>query len=205
MTGAFIRSAFMMNTGLRNRMIAAGLGLAIVIACAGCSDKIYSNPDMTSITVQTTVLDPLSFQAIDAKMREFNFGINEYMREHADEATIKISSGATVNGVAANCKYTISPDGKYEALQMEKKLSGATQVDEYFNADDAVFITRTTMYDDGNFDPVDKYYIKDGAMYKVDSIAETVTKVADITGSSDPVKQELDIYLSFDEIRTIYA
>ena len=104
----------MMNTGLRNRMIAAGLGLAIVIACAGCSDKIYSNPDMTSTTVQTTVLDPLSFQTIEAKMREYNFGINEYMREHADEATVKISSGATVNGVAATCQYTISPDGKYE-------------------------------------------------------------------------------------------
>ena len=48
---------------------------------------------------------------------------------------------------------------------MEKRLENGVQVDEYFNLGDAVFIARTTIYYDGNFDPVDKYYIIDGAVY----------------------------------------
>ena len=148
----------------------------------------------------------MSFTAIDAKLRDYNFGINEYMREHQSETTQKKTDGATPNGVAANCTYTISPDSKYESLQMEKRLANGTQVDEYFNLGDAVFVARTTIYDDGDFDPVDKYYIIDGGLYKVDGSAETVTKLADINGDSgSAIKTELDIYFSFDEIRAIYA
>ena len=194
----------MKTRGIRKSLMALGLAAAFVIAGTGCSNKLYSDPQMTESSVEVS-LDPMSFAAVDAKIREYNFNINEYMREHQSETTQKKTEGVTPNGVAANCTYTLSPDGKFESLQMEKRLANGVQVDEYFNMGDSVFSARTTIYDDGNFDPVDKYYIKDGAMYKVDSIAETVTKVTDITGSSDPVKQELDIYLSFDEIRTIYA
>ena len=98
-----------------------------------------------------------------------------------------------------------NPVGKGREMG-EKRLANGTQVDEYFNLGDAVFVARTTIYDDGDFDPVDKYYIIDGGLYKVDGSAETVTKLADINGDSgSAIKTELDIYFSFDEIRAIYA
>ncbi len=187
------------------RLMALGLAAVLVFAGTACSNKLYSDPDMTA-TSASTGLDPMSFTAIDAKFRDYTFGINEYMKNHAAEASQKKTEGATPQGVAAICTYTISPDGKYESLQMEKDLGDGVQVDEYFNLGDSVFIARTTIYYDGNFDPVDKYYIIDGAMYKVDGSAETVTKVTDISGESgESVKKDLDLYYSFDEIRAVYA
>ena len=195
----------MKNMGIRKSVIAAGLALALVFAGTACDQKLYSDPDMTT-TAATEPLDPMSFAAIDARIRDYNFGINEYMREHLSEATQKKVSGATFNGNAAECTYTVSPDGKYESLQMEKTFETGVQIDEYFNLGDAVFVARTTVYNDGNFDPVEKFYIIDGGLYKIDGSAETVTKVVDL---NDPTAEEFkktnDMYFSFDEIRAIYA
>ena len=89
---------------------------------------------------------------------------------------------------------------------MEKSVENGVQYDEYFNMGDSIFITRTTVYNDGGFDPVDKYYIVAGVLYKVDITDQTVTKLVDL---SDPAAQEtaanIDIYLSFEEIRALYA
>ncbi|MCR4558091.1 MAG: hypothetical protein K5779_09745 [Saccharofermentans sp.] len=183
------------------------LCLVAVFAFAGtaCTEKLYPDATVTQATVQTTV-DPMSFSVIDAKFRDYTFGINEYMREHGSEVKQNRISGSTPNGVAAECTYTISPDSKYESLQMEKRLDNAVQVDEYFNLGDSVFVARTTIYDDGNFDPVDKYYIIDGGLYKVDGLAGTVTKLADTASEEGGSKKtELDLFYSFDEIRTIYG
>ena len=193
------------NKGFGNRILALGLAAALVFAGTGCSRKLQSNTEATEASVQTSV-DPMSFASIDARMRDYNFGINEYMKEHMAEATQKKVAGTTPNGVAADCTYTISPDGKYESLQMEKRLEDAVQVDEYFNMGDAIFVARTTIYDDGNFDPVDKYYIIDNGLYKVDGLTESVTKLADINDEAGSAKKtELDIYFSFDEIRALYG
>ena len=89
---------------------------------------------------------------------------------------------------------------------MEKTLENAVQIDEYFNLGDAVFIARTTVYNDGNFDPVEKFYIIDGSLYKIDGSAEAVTKIIDLNDSTaEDVKKNNDLYFSFDEIRAIYA
>ena len=89
---------------------------------------------------------------------------------------------------------------------MEKRLSNGVQVDEYFNMGDSVFVARTTIYDDGDYEPVEKFYIFDGGLYKVDGLAETVTKLADSNDESWASKKaELDLYYSFDEIRAIYG
>ena len=194
----------MINKGFRNMVIASVLTAALVFAGTGCNEKLTESSD--SATVVQTTLDPMSFAAIDARLRDYNFGINEYMREHIAEATQKKVSGKTFNGVAAECTYTISPDGKYESLQMEKTLDNGVQIDEYFNLGDAVFIARTTVYSDGNFDPVEKFYIIDGSLYKVDGAAETVTKLIDLNDPTvDDFKKTNDLYFSFDEIRAIYA
>ena len=194
----------MINKGFRNMVIASVLSAALVFAGTGCNEKLTESSD--NATVVQTTLDPMSFAAIDARLRDYNFGINEYMREHIAEATQKKVSGKTFNGVAAECTYTISPDGKYESLQMEKTLDNGVQIDEYFNLGDAVFIARTTVYSDGNFDPVEKFYIIDGSLYKVDGSVQTVTKIADInTDEGNQAKADLDLYFSFDEIKAIYG
>ena len=195
----------MKNRGLINCLTIMGLVTAFVIAGTGCSQKLTSNTNVTEVSVQATI-DPMSFTAIDAKIRDYTFSINEYMREHLSEATQKKTEGKTNNGIPVNSTYTISPDSKYESLQMEKRLSNGVQVDEYFNMGDSVFVARTTIYDDGDYEPVEKYYIFDGGLYKVNGSAETVTKLADSNDESWASKKaELDLYYSFDEIRSIYG
>jgi hypothetical protein len=195
----------MRKVGLRKGIIVAGLAVALAFAGTACTQKLYSDPDMTSGT-STESVDPMSFTAIDAKIREYNFGINEYMREHFAEATQKKTTGATLNGQAAECTYTISADGKYESLQMEKTIANGMQIDEYFNLGDSVFIARTTVYNDGNFEPVDKYYIIDGAIYKLDGSAETVNFIVNTNDAAAvETRSNLDIYFTFDEIRALYA
>ena len=190
--------------GFRKSLVAAVLASALILAGTGCSKKISSSDPSEPNTVD--VVDTMSYGAIDAKMREYTFGINEYMREHASEVKQKTTNGATLGGVKAVCTYTLSPDNKYESLQMEKSVENGVQYDEYFNMGDSIFITRTTVYNDGNYDPVDKYYIIDGGLYKVDTLAETVTKVADInTDEGNQAKADLDLYFSFDEIKAIYG
>lgn len=188
----------MKKTGFRKNLILLVISAALLFAFAGC-DKQSSQKDLAAV-------DTMSFEVVDNKIRDYNFGINEYMREHSAEATQKVTSGATPGGVPAECTYTISPDGKYESLQMQKRLDNAVQIDEYFNLGDAVFIARTTVYDDGSFDPVEKYYITDGTLYKLDGLAETIMKVVDLDDvSAEASTASIDIFTSFDEIRALYA
>lgn len=190
--------------GFGKNIIVMGLAAAVLTCGAGCNQKLYSDPEKTSV-VETTV-DPMSFEAIDAKIRDYNFGINEYMKEHLSESTQKKTSGTTFKGYPAECTYTISPDGKYESLQMEKTIDNGVQMDEYFNMGDSVFVARTTIYNDGNFEPVEKFYIINGALYKIDGSAGTVTKIVDLgDASAQDVKNTNDLYFSFDEIRAVYA
>ena len=190
--------------GFRKSLAAAVLAAVLVLAGTGCAKKITSTDPSESKTVD--IVDTMSYGAIDAKMREYTFGLNEYMREHAAEVTQKTKDGATVGGVKAFCTYTLSPDNEYEALQMEKVITNGVQYDEYFNMGDAFFITRTTVYDDGNFEPVDKYYVYEGVIYKIDTTEQTVTKLVNL---NDPGIEEtlanIDIYRSFEEIRALYA
>jgi len=194
----------MKRLGFRNSFIAVALIAALVLAGTGCDKKISSSDTANPKTID--IVDPLSFGAVDAKMREYTFGINEYMREHASEAVQKTKKGATPGGVPAECVYTLSPDNKYESLQMEKSIENGVQYDEYFNMGDSIFITRTTVYDDGNFEPVDKYYIISGVLYKVDTTEKTVTKLVDLSDpAAEEIRANIDIYLSFEEIRAIYG
>ena len=194
----------MKRLGFRNSFIAVALIAALVLAGTGCDKKISSSDTANPKTID--IVDPLSFGAVDAKMREYTFGINEYMREHASEAVQKTKKVATPGGVPAECVYTLSPDNKYESLQMEKSIENGVQYDEYFNMGDSIFITRTTVYDDGNFEPVDKYYIISGVLYKVDTTEKTVTKLVDLSDpAAEEIRANIDIYLSFEEIRAIYG
>ena len=190
--------------GFRKSLVAVVLAAALVLTGTGCAKKITSTDPSDTKTLD--FVDSMSYGAIDAKMREYTFGLNEYMREHAAEVMQKTKDGATLGGVKAFCTYTLSPDNKYEALQMEKTIANGVQYDEYFNMGDSMFITRTTVYDDGNFEPVDKYYIINDSLYKIDTEEQTVTKLMNL---SDPGIEEtlanIDIYRSFEEIRALYA
>lgn len=193
----------MKNTGLRKSLIAVMLVAAFVMAGTACTKKITSSD---TVPTGVSTIDPLSYAAVDAKMRDYTFGVNEYMKAHSAEAYQKVTDGKTIGGVDAKCTYTVSQDKKYEVLQMEKDIENGHQVDEYFNMGDSMFITRTTIYNDGNFDPVYKYYITDGALYKVDIDDKTVTKLAILTDSAiEEMQANIDIYLSFEDIRALYA
>ena len=192
-------------SGYGKKMLVSGIILAVVLTGTACTKQLHQEPVVTESTAQQTI-DPLSFEAVDAKLRDYTFALNEYMKDHQDEKMSKTLNGTTPNGVAADCVYTVTPDGKYEALQMQKKIVNGVQMDEYFNMGDSVFIARTTIYDDGNFDPVDKYYIVDGVIYKVDGSAKTVTRVVALDEEAAGAKKtELDLFFTFDEIRAIYA
>ena len=193
--------------GFRKNLIALGLALSLVLAGTACSKKLSSDETGTSSSGAESVDDgPYSFSVLDKKINDYNLELNKFMKDHLGETTSKETQGATPGGVPAICKYTLTNDNKFEVLQMEKTLSNGMQVDEYFNMGDAMFIARTTIYNDGTFDPVYKYYIAEGTLYQVDTEAQTVTKIADL---SDPAIEEakaiLDIYLTFDEIRALYA
>lgn len=196
-----------MKMGFRKNLIALGLALSLVLAGTACSKKLSSDETGTSSSGAESVDDgPYSFSVLDKKINDYNLELNKFMKDHLGETTSKETQGATPGGVPAICKYTLTNDNKFEVLQMEKTLSNGMQVDEYFNMGDAMFIARTTIYNDGTFDPVYKYYIAEGTLYQVDTEAQTVTKIADL---SDPAIEEakatLDIYLTFDEIRALYA
>ena len=190
--------------GFRKSLVAVVLAASLVLAGTGCTKKISSTDPSNPETVE--LVNALSYGSVDAKMRDYTFGLNEYMREHAAEVVQKTKDGATLGGVKAFCTYTLSPDNKYEALQMEKEVENGMQYDEYFNMGDSMFITRTTVYDNGDFDPVDKYYIFDGVLYRINTSEQTVTKLKDINDPTiEETKANIDIYLSFEEIRAIYG
>ena len=196
-----------MKMGFRKNLIALGLALSLVLAGTACSKKLSSDETGTSSSGAESVDDgPYSFSVLDKKINDYNLELNKFMKDHLGETTSKETQGATPGGVPAICKYTLTNDNKFVVLQMEKTLSNGMQVDEYFNMGDAMFIARTTIYNDGTFDPVYKYYIAEGTLYQVDTEAQTVTKIADL---SDPAIEEakatLDIYLTFNEIRALYA
>lgn len=196
-----------MKMGFRKNLIALGLALSLVLAGTACSKKLSSDETGTSSSGAESVEDgPYSFSVLDKKINDYNLELNKFMKDHLGETTSKETEGATPGGVSAICKYTLTNDNKFEVLQMEKTLSNGMQVDEYFNMGDAIFIARTTIYNDGTFEPVDKYYIAEGTLYKVDTEAQTVTKIADLSDPAiEEAKESLDIYLTFDEIRARYA
>ena len=196
-----------MKMGFRKNLIALGLALSLVLAGTACSKKLSSDETGTSSSGTESVEDgPYSFSVLDKKINDYNLELNKFMKDHLGETTSKETEGATPGGVSAICKYTLTNDNKFEVLQMEKTLSNGMQVDEYFNMGDAVFIARTTIYNDGTFDPVYKYYIAEGTLYQVDTEAQTVTKIADLSDPAiEEAKASLDIYLTFDEIRALYA
>ena len=160
-----------MKMGFRKNLIALGLALSLVLAGTACSKKLSSDETGTSSSGAESVDDgPYSFSVLDKKINDYNLELNKFMKDHLGETTSKETQGATPGGVPAICKYTLTNDNKFEVLQMEKTLSNGMQVDEYFNMGDAMFIARTTIYNDGTFDPVYKYYIAEGTLYQVDTL-----------------------------------
>ena len=79
-------------------------------------------------------------------------------------------------------------------------------MDEYFDLGDALFIARTTLYTDGNFEPVEKYYIANNAVYKLDFEKQKVLKVIELNADTATATQKtLDLYFSFKDILTKYG
>lgn len=189
---------------------AAAVAAAMITAFTACNnDKLYSNPEMTASQnasqPETTSVE-LTYDSVSAYMKQFDEELSLYMLDHHDEATVKEGDGTSYAGTPAYTVYTVSADGKYRALQMEKVLADRTVVDEYFDAGDAMIFARTTLYNNGDYDPVEKYYITGGTVYKLDSETKTLVSVVDIdSDSAAQMQTDLDMYFTFDEIVAIYG
>ena len=61
-------------------------------------------------------------------------------------------------------------------------------------------------YKDGNYDPVEKYYVANNMVYKLDFGTETVYKVVGLGTDDAAIKQkQLDMYFTLDEILAKYG
>ncbi len=188
----------------------AAVAAAMLTAFTACNnDKLYSNPEMTASQnasqPEATSVE-LTYDSVSAYMKQFDEELSLYMLDHHDEATVKEGDGTSYAGTPAYTVYTVSADGKYRALQMEKVLADRTVVDEYFDTGDAMIFARTTVYNNGDYDPVEKYYITGGTVYKLDSETKTLVSVVDIdSDSAAQMQTDLDMYFTFDEIVAIYG
>ena len=112
----------------------------------------------------------------------------------------------TLGGYPCKSTFTVSPDNSFRILQQEKTYDNKTVMDEYFDLGDALFIARTTLYTDGNFEPVEKYYIANNAVYKLDFEKQKVLKVIELNADTASATQKtLDFYFSFKDILTKYG
>jgi len=190
-----------------------GKTTAIILAFAsslmlfsGCGKKIYSDPNMTTTTVRQSTPGEIAYNDLATTLSKYDAALNDYMHEHMKECKMKEIDDKTFGGTACHSRFTVSPDDKYRVLQQEKKYDDKIVMDEYFDLKDAMFMARTTVYNDGNYDPVEKYYIAGNMVYKLDFNTSSVYKVVQLNTKEAAAKQkQLDMYFSFDEIMAKYG
>lgn len=174
---------------------------------SGCGKKLYSDPNMTTTIPTTTGPAELAYTELSAALATYDAKLNDYMHEHLAECKRKIvDNDKTLGGIPCKSTFTVSPDNAFRILQQEKKYDNKTVMDEYFDLGDTLFIARTTVYNDGNFEPVEKYYIANNALYKLDFEKQTVLKVIELNADTAAATQKtLDLYFSFKDILTKYG
>ncbi len=173
---------------------------------SGCGKKIYSDPNMTTTIATTPSPAALAYSELSAALATYDAKLNDYMHEHLSECGIKTFDDKTLGGISCHSKFTVSPDGYYRILQQEKTYDDKTVMDEYFDLKDALFIARTTVYKDGTYEPVEKYYIANKVVYKLDYEAQSVVKVVELGSDTAAVTQKtLDLYFTMDEILAKYG
>ena len=182
--------------------------LASVLFVSGCWEKTYSDPQMTAQSTEAveSTATPTDYESVKERLDKFTLDINAYMKDHISEASVKTVTGTTPAGNSAECIYTVSADGVYRSLQMIREDSEKRVTDEYFDLGDALFVAHSVVYTDNTYEPTVKYYITDGIVYKLDRETSSLFTVADLnTQDKDQLSVELDMYLSFDDIVSIYG
>ena len=196
-----------MKTRTAVKTVAAALALASsLMLFSGCGKKIYSDPNMTTTIPQTSSPGDIAYAELSVSLSKYDAALNDYMHEHRSECKTKEVDDKTMGGIACHSVFTVSPDNKYRILQQEKKYDDKTVMDEYFDLGDALFIARTTVYKNGTFDPVEKYYITNNIVYKLDFNAQTIYKLVDLGSETAATTQKtLDLYFSFNDIMAKYG
>ena len=193
------------RTAVKTAAVALALASSLMLF-SGCGKKIYSDPNMTTTIPQTSSPGDIAYSELSVSLSKYDAALNEYMHTHRSECTTKEVDDKTMGGIACHSVFTVSPDNKYRILQQEKKYDDKTVMDEYFDLGEALFIARTTVYKNGTFDPVEKYYITNNIVYKLDFNAQTIYKVVDIGSETAATTQKtLDLYFSFNDIMAKYG
>lgn len=196
-----------MKASLLGKTTAVMLVLASsLMLFSGCGKKIYSDPNMTTTIARQTTPGEVAYNDLATTLSKYDAALNDYMHEHMSECKMKEVDDKTFGGTTCHSRFTVSPDEKYRILQQEKKYDDKTVMDEYFDLKDALFMARTTIYNDGRYDPVEKYYIAKNMVYKLDYNTSTVYKVVALNTEDAATKQkQLDMYFTFDEILAKYG
>ena len=173
---------------------------------SGCGKKIYSDPSMTTTIAKVSTPAEVAYNDLATTLSKYDAALNDYMHAHMNECKMKEVDDKTFSGTPCHSRFTVSPDDKYRVLQQEKKYEDKTVMDEYFDLKDAMFMARTTVYNDGRYDPVEKYYIAKNMVYKLDYNTSSVYKVVALNTNDTAAKQkQLDMYFTFDEIMAKYG
>ena len=193
------------RTAVKTAAVALALASSLMLF-SGCGKKIYSDPNMTTTIPQTSSPGDIAYAELSVSLSKYDAALNDYMHEHRSECKTKEVDDKTMGGIACHSVFTVSPDNKYRILQQEKKYDNKTVMDEYFDLGDALFIARTTVYKNGTFDPVEKYYITNNIVYKLDFNAQTIYKLVDLGSETAATTQKtLDLYFSFNDIMAKYG
>lgn len=196
---------------MKSRIKAKAAAVILVLASclmifSGCGNKkIYSDPNMTASASSTNKGDT-AYAELSTALSKYDASLNDYMHKHKSECSVKTLNDQTLGGIPCRSTFTVSPDNKFRILQQEKNYDDKTVVDEYFDLGEALFIARSTVYKSGEYDPVEKYYVTNKMVYKLDYSSESVVKMVDLgTDQANELQKKLDIYFLFSDILAKYG
>ncbi len=175
--------------------------VALLFTMAGCKGAI-SSEDTSAPSDATTEVN--SYLLLDTELKEFNAVYNLYMRTHSSEMDVKRGTGKTPNG--EECTFSYTKTEMYKSLTLMRELSDKTIVDEYFKLDDgALFLARSTAFKNGTFGPVEKYIVRSGKLFSLNTTDLKVDTLADLeTDGETKVMADHDMFLHFEDIEYVY-
>ncbi|MCQ2534003.1 MAG: hypothetical protein MJ172_05495 [Clostridia bacterium] len=123
---------------------------------------------------------------------------NFMLNSTATDVSIYTSEGTTPAGNICSATFIESNDSKYINLVLEVDRQDSFDCDEYYRIDAShIFIARSSIAPDNSIIGIFKYIIIDDVLYRIDEQNQTVTPV--------DRQDSLDLYLSFEEIITLYS
>lgn len=158
----------------------------------GCAD----NAD----TTQTTLAP--DYNTIVQEFDEYRIGYSNYMNESDVEFNYIVSDGFTPADAPCYVNFSCSEDEAYYLVSVEthKETENGVDIrrDEYYPlSDNKLYIVRHLTNDIRGAISTTSYVVIDGSLYQVNENTGTISAVTKA--------DSLDLYLSFEEIKSLYG